>query len=768
MLGGYNVSGSTAEAFCGHYGCYGTRGQYFQRQYTDILPHNMIYFSFTFNEVDSWDEDDTFQVIFDSMVITDGLSIYWENWYIKQNVCGNPGYPDQLGIRMFGKVPHSGSSLTLKFVMQNDEESSNESAGFRDIKLMFATISNATALNSSDLCGIPTTANYTTSVCECPEGFYTDELGICRACNSLCSSCFGASADQCYWYNNITQWKGGIANTPIIGTNTSSKQSLVINLDQKEVLEYFQFLAPARSIQYARYLDTYLPPRLEKLLEHPASNLFPINSQSLMPLTLRNHMTDYTMPTLLAKRNKYSNFLVNYWGETITFFSLVVFTLLLILFDKVQGSKKKSSGEALFHQALSIIKWNFPLVLIAFNIDYIILLASLQISSVHLSSTLDKVGLMFCLIFLLLCAILLTGVYYVIRTTSFLPFQAKGGDIKMKRTYSNTYVFYGGYRREGRLNRYFYLLYIIRVALPSIIACTLYSHPKVQTALYLIISVFMVSFVVHKRPLTKKINHVQLIIRELLNSLINLLLIIMVSLNTNTSKHLRAIEILGDMVIAANSLLHVVAIVFLALKVSIKFFIIWNLRKIENCLSNGAWMSFVAIYVQQAAFGFEEVLQGRNAFNNSSRYIYPDISACAVMTKDLKYAPSASQVKVEAFKESQDAINDVNMQISEEEDHKVKQSPHPDLPLPLYPDFSQPLGQYYQEPRSQKTEVRELEQVIKGQSLVIAIDPVSVKVAENSLTQKAKSGHKPVIESSDDKFFIGIVKIQKENWVYKS
>ena len=240
VLGGYNVLGSTSESPCGHNGCYGTHGQYFERHYTHIKPHNMIYFSFTFNEIDTWDEDDTFQVVFDSVPVTLEWSLFWKNWSVQQDTCGRLNYSDQLGIRIFGRVAHSGSSLEFKFVMQNDEDSINESAGFRDVRLIFATVSDLTSSTFSEMCGIPTAASYLTQVCSCQEGFYADQSGNCQPCDSLCSSCFGPLDNQCYWYKD----------------SYSGFQEDQQTDSREDEQQYFQFLAPTRSIHYARYLAT--------------------------------------------------------------------------------------------------------------------------------------------------------------------------------------------------------------------------------------------------------------------------------------------------------------------------------------------------------------------------------------------------------------------------------------------------------------------------------------------------------------------------------
>ena len=182
LMGGYNIMGPSGAS---------TNGQFFKRTYKGIYSHNIIYFSFTLFIIDSSDAADRFQVAFDSVSITS-----WSYAHsTSQNVCGGT-WNDLPNIRVFGKALHSGSSLTLKFLLLNDESSLNESWGFRDIVLMLSNAPNI-ASQTSQMCG-KSSVTFTAGNCYCPEGQYLNTYSVCTACNPLCSSCFGSSAQECY------------------------------------------------------------------------------------------------------------------------------------------------------------------------------------------------------------------------------------------------------------------------------------------------------------------------------------------------------------------------------------------------------------------------------------------------------------------------------------------------------------------------------------------------------------------------------------------
>lgn len=117
MLGGYNILS-------------GTSGKYFKKTYNNIPSHNMLYYSLSFWEIDTWDNNDYFQLQFDSVVIN-----AWSNINFKLSsafLCGQSTREDVGAINIVGRIPHSNSSLTLKVISQLDQTSSGESFGFRD------------------------------------------------------------------------------------------------------------------------------------------------------------------------------------------------------------------------------------------------------------------------------------------------------------------------------------------------------------------------------------------------------------------------------------------------------------------------------------------------------------------------------------------------------------------------------------------------------------------------------------------------------------
>ena len=181
MLGGYCVLGTSSNQY----------GYYFQRIYTDFPAHNSLRISFTFWAIDSWDSGDGFSLYFDGT---------YSGWYLTYSsfpsqICGSTGTNfKERSFGIFVRLPHTDSSLKMRVVSLLDEDSCNESFGFRDVVIL--ADQNA-APTSTIICGVDTKTTLSNS-CGCSIGTYLSSDGSCEACDSLCVSCFDAGAENCY------------------------------------------------------------------------------------------------------------------------------------------------------------------------------------------------------------------------------------------------------------------------------------------------------------------------------------------------------------------------------------------------------------------------------------------------------------------------------------------------------------------------------------------------------------------------------------------
>ena len=169
-------------------------GPYFMKTYHNIKPHKTIYYSFTLYTLDTLDGVEHFDIEFDGYPVSSWMqsALAWKT----TSICGLSTI-DVPNYRVFGGVAHlrtALSSLVLRFVSHDTQISTDESYGFRDLRLLF---SSNTATPSMPMCATAPIQIPSSHQCKCPEGEYADASG-CHLCNSLCVSCFGPSMTECY------------------------------------------------------------------------------------------------------------------------------------------------------------------------------------------------------------------------------------------------------------------------------------------------------------------------------------------------------------------------------------------------------------------------------------------------------------------------------------------------------------------------------------------------------------------------------------------
>ncbi len=173
-------------------------GQSLTRQYTNLPVHTVVKYSFTFSAMDSWGwyagDQDKFLIQFDNLPAIEGFGV--ASHQSPANTCGT-WENDVIGIRIFGWIAHTALTLKIKFIIDLNEDSNNESFGARDLELIFA----------NDNPGADMICGYTTSIvplqnqatCICQPGKFSSNglISGCTSCSNECVSCYGSGADKC-------------------------------------------------------------------------------------------------------------------------------------------------------------------------------------------------------------------------------------------------------------------------------------------------------------------------------------------------------------------------------------------------------------------------------------------------------------------------------------------------------------------------------------------------------------------------------------------
>jgi hypothetical protein len=195
------------------------------KTYTSLPAHDIIFFSIDIWRMDSWDPGDYVAVILDTTEYRFESPAYG---IATTNMCGQTYHMDNGIFTAIIHQNHTNSSLVVKVRSGLDQGASDESYGFRNVKIIFTnvrvnttygvwTVSNKILpltytvpciithyyYNSSyldcDIChdSCLNCTGMTMNECtSCNPGFYLSQ-GICLPCNSTCYTCTGPSIYNC-------------------------------------------------------------------------------------------------------------------------------------------------------------------------------------------------------------------------------------------------------------------------------------------------------------------------------------------------------------------------------------------------------------------------------------------------------------------------------------------------------------------------------------------------------------------------------------------
>ena len=170
-------------------------GGYYEKTFTSLPPHNMIYFRMKLTIIDDWQSNDTVIAQIDGQNLTAG-NIAASRSLFNRDSCGDPSIYDYSGVYFMGKAKHSTANVTFRVISAVSESPSVASFGFREFLLSFINTNTAEPTMS---CVAGLTEYMNSNSCGCWAGkFLNESSNKCQSCDVSCSECFGPSSSQCY------------------------------------------------------------------------------------------------------------------------------------------------------------------------------------------------------------------------------------------------------------------------------------------------------------------------------------------------------------------------------------------------------------------------------------------------------------------------------------------------------------------------------------------------------------------------------------------
>jgi len=435
---------------------------------------------------------------------------------------------------------------------------------------------------------------YCNTPCTDPMQYYMVETGECL--------------DECDTNSTMQEdlYLRCIPAAPVVPDEYSSVTNLLMASDAT-----FSLLSMAKLSEHVRYLEVDQPTRLEALSVSRSRSFLTLKFLPDMSDSMVSKFVYMTLPTVFSRLGIHSSFVVNYWPSVMTL--LIGFGIALILWGLTFVFRSHETDSVLSNLR-TIFKWNFCFVLVAINVDDIIMYGYIDFSTMQLKNSNATLSLfvLLCMLFLAVLTIILAFVF----ARKFQLIRKEANETKNFDNYEkflvswqSWQVLYRGFVENSLLRQSFYIIYIIRLGAPMVITIALLTKPVSQSVCHLLISLFILGYILHKCPFKKRINQVQLVIVETFALIINICCLILAIQDYKDSTNSKQRVWIGDIIILCNFAINITILIFLVVKLLIEVSNIQTLRKVHPNKSNAAWVRLLAIVIEQGAFGFEEILE---------------------------------------------------------------------------------------------------------------------------------------------------------------
>jgi len=448
-------------------------------------------------------------------------------------------------------------------------------------------VSNGSCVNS---CPFPMIAKSTTSGSEC---------------NSPCSGStlqyYNSETQECtdYCFSTILLNDGLYLECAVISSQTNLVDYL---LTATSKLEAATVLTLVDLLGYIKYTNVNLSPRLAGLAANRGRYFISIKFGFHMPEALQEKFTQGSLPTVFERFSTPSSFLVNFWRDLTSWAIVLLAGLTFAIVEEISNQNDSPVSQAIFAYLKRAVFWNVMVMLYATSIGDIIMFASIQIRAVELNEPGDIVSLVLTIVLLISIPV---SLFYMTRhySKTHLPF---GDSLVPPERAVKFQVIIQGYSAKTKK---FYFTYILRIIILGVISAALVSTAVTQAVFNTLISAFMVFYVVRNKPIKRRINQIQLVCLEVIILITNFFMFL-VSISSNKDNTLTTSGIFfADLVILGNFCIHILFLLFLLAKFVIISQDLYKLYKVKKDLAKIGCVNFIFAYLQQGAFGFEEILQ---------------------------------------------------------------------------------------------------------------------------------------------------------------
>ena len=375
-------------------------------------------------------------------------------------------------------------------------------------------------------------------------------------------------------------------------------------------------LTLVKLLHHIRYLDVQMPKKLKKITIARAMNILSLRVIPGMFDSLREKFKEAPLEPYFNQKGVSSSFIVNFLDDLILFAILLTAGGIFRTIETIYQRRKWSPAVyALFRRLRILTHWNLLLMLFATNIGDTIFFASLEFRTFQTQalSSLEIISVLVAIIILCLVLVFYLGGLYIVNLAgstytkqTVVPVKTaeKEGNFKTPTQPYTFQVLYKGYKDDNFLSQSFLITYTTRLALPMFIVACLPESPVTQVVFFVTLDLTSLTYLIYKRPIRRKLELIDLVLLETILITVDASLFGLLFLDEDQETKRTAI---GDIIIAGNYAINLLAIIFLALKIGFGVYNAYLLRKSKSIRQKSAWVKLLFYPLQQGCMGFEEM-----------------------------------------------------------------------------------------------------------------------------------------------------------------
>jgi len=384
--------------------------------------------------------------------------------------------------------------------------------------------------------------------------------------------------------------------------------------------EEVKFLTLARQMNYMRFLDIGMPERLERLAANHRRGIFATNFGLEMKSTGNFEFYQEKYPFIYGRiAGVETGLWVSYWQDLISLLIGIGAAIFLFILEKISLGEGWELVELISRRVRVILMWNYVLIVFAWSSDNLILfvaMSAMTLSKQEKAPALTPVSMLLAGLCLCILIAFVFGTFKLIQKRRNLIKMNGIGNLKKAENlkqfdcqYEKFQVLYRGFKDNNRWNQGFFLIYMLRMALPMVITIVAVKSPVAVSVSQMLINLAILGYLLIMKPFKKGIHQIQLVSYETIIFMMNICVIALAAgKSPESTSHIR----LGNVIVVGNYMINSLQVVFLVAKLWIEGKIIHqNLKGYDQFLLKEKviiYLQLFALVIQQDNIGFEEMV----------------------------------------------------------------------------------------------------------------------------------------------------------------